>query len=131
MINPSPSNFALSSKRWRAGLGGMLLMVLVSMPWTGIAPDVAEQLREFFAAIVISFIAGQTVTDVVTKGRTSGSFSPGKPAAPTVPPPAPLQRSAFSCRVTIGTYPISRPAGGVTNSAESRATNSPAVGGGM
>ena len=38
--------------------------------------------------------------------------------------------SGLACRVTIGTYPTSRPFGGVTSTAGSRSASRPTVGGG-
>jgi hypothetical protein len=69
----NPSSQMLSSKRAQFGLGGMFLIFAVSIPWFGIPVETQEELRKLFAVITTSYIAGQTVTDVASRGRTSGS----------------------------------------------------------
>lgn len=69
----NPTSLMLSSKRAKFGLGGMLLIFAVSIPWFGIPAGTQEELRELFAWITMSYIAGQTATDVASRGRTSGS----------------------------------------------------------
>lgn len=72
----NPATLMLSSKRAKFGLGGMLLIFAVSIPWFGIPVETQEELRKLFTLITTSYIAGQTVTDVATRGRTSGSNVP-------------------------------------------------------
>ncbi len=76
----NPATLMLSSKRAKFGIAGMILMFAVSIPWFGIPADTQEQLRTYFAGIIATYIAGQTVTDVATRGRTSGSHSGEAPA---------------------------------------------------
>jgi hypothetical protein len=64
------------SKRWLAASIAMVLMFAVSIPALGIPEEVAADLRTKFSWVVLAFIGGQTVTDAVTKGKTSGNYRP-------------------------------------------------------
>lgn len=76
-------NLLTKSKRWIAASIAMVLMFVVSIPALGIPEEVAADLRTKFSWVVLAFIGGQTVTDAVTKGATSGNFqAPEKKNAP-------------------------------------------------
>ena len=67
----------MNSKRITFACLAMLLMFFTTLPVLGIDPDLGAELREAFLYLAGGVIAGQTVTDVVTKGKTSGNYSGG------------------------------------------------------
>lgn len=68
------TSLLMKSKRWVAGCLAMILSLVVSLPALGLDEAVAADLREQFLYVILAYIGGQTVTDAVTKGRTSGNF---------------------------------------------------------
>lgn len=76
LLSAGQPSMLAKSKRWMAACVAMLLMFVVSVPSVGIPEEVAHDLRERFFYVVLAYIGGQTVTDAVTKGKTSGNAPP-------------------------------------------------------
>lgn len=80
----APNQFLMSSKRWRAAVAGVAILTGLTAPALGIPEAVLPLMLICATAIIVAVILGQTVTDVASGGRTSGSHPGGAPDRATV-----------------------------------------------
>ncbi len=62
-----------ASKKFWIGILGMIAVFATAIPQLGLDAAVASEIRAYFAGIVGMMIAGQAVTDLASKGKTSGN----------------------------------------------------------
>ena len=74
-MDPTPGHRLFASKRARMTLLGLVLVLVAASDYSGIPADMRREALYIVAGLVGTFIAGQSTTDWVTKGRTSASHS--------------------------------------------------------